>query len=96
MKIVFGVLGDRFGAKRVLVTGLLLQAFGALAYFFVSELAAFYVVAAAFGFIYLKSRLPRVALPDVGGAYRQWQLRRAKKKFQVYMKKNGGRGPWVN
>jgi membrane associated rhomboid family serine protease len=51
---------------------------------------------AAFGFIYLKSRLPRVALPDVGGAYRQWQLRRAKKKFQVYMKKNGGRGPWVN
>ena len=44
---------------------------------------------AAFGFIYLKSRLPRVALPDVGGAYRQWQLRRAKKKFQVYIRKQG-------
>jgi MFS family permease len=51
-RIVFGVLGDRFGAKRVLATGLLLQAFGALAYFFVRELAAFYAVAAAFGFIY--------------------------------------------
>jgi MFS family permease len=51
-RVVFGVLGDKFGAKRVLVTGLLLQAFGALAYFFVRELAAFYAVAAAFGFIY--------------------------------------------
>jgi MFS family permease len=51
-RIVFGVLGDKFGAKHVLVCGLLLQAFGALAYFFVSELAAFYAVAAAFGFIY--------------------------------------------
>ena len=51
-RVVFGVLGDRFGAKRVLVAGLLAQAFGALAYFFVRELAAFYAVAAAFGFIY--------------------------------------------
>jgi predicted MFS family arabinose efflux permease len=51
-RIAFGVLGDRFGAKRVLVLGLLAQAFGALAYFFVRELSAFYVVAAAFGFIY--------------------------------------------
>ena len=51
---------------------------------------------AAFGFVYLKGRLPRQPLPDVGGSYRQWQLRRAKKKFQVYMKKSGGRGPWVN
>jgi MFS family permease len=51
-RIAFGVLGDRFGAKRVLVTGLLLQAFGALAYFFVRELGAFYAVAAFFGFIY--------------------------------------------
>jgi MFS family permease len=51
-RIAFGLLGDRFGAKRVLVTGLLAQAFGALAYVFVRELAAFYVVAALFGFIY--------------------------------------------
>jgi MFS family permease len=51
-RVAFGFLGDRFGAKRVLVTGLLLQALGALAYFFVRELSAFYAVAAFFGFIY--------------------------------------------
>src|SRR5262249_34401034 len=51
-RIGFGLLGDRFGAKRVLVIGLLVQAFGALAYAFVRELAAFYAVAALFGFIY--------------------------------------------
>ena len=51
-RIAFGLLGDRFGAKRVLVLGLLVQAFGALAYVFVHELAAFYAVAALFGFIY--------------------------------------------
>ncbi len=51
-RIVFGILGDKLGAKRVLVAGLLAQAFGALAYVFVSQLAAFYVVAAIFGFIY--------------------------------------------
>jgi MFS family permease len=51
-RIVFGLLGDRFGAKRVLVTGLLLQAFGALGYVFVQQLAEFYAVAALFGFIY--------------------------------------------
>ncbi len=51
-RIAFGLLGDRFGARRVLVLGLLVQAFGALAYVFVRELAAFYAVAALFGFIY--------------------------------------------
>ncbi len=51
-RIAFGLLGDRFGAKRVLVSGLLAQAFGALGYAFVRELAAFYAVAALFGFIY--------------------------------------------
>jgi MFS family permease len=51
-RIAFGLLGDRFGARRVLVLGLLAQAFGALAYVFVRELAAFYAVAALFGFIY--------------------------------------------
>jgi MFS family permease len=51
-RIFFGVAGDRFGAKNVLVAGLLAQAFGALAYAFVSQLAAFYTVAAVFGFIY--------------------------------------------
>ncbi|MFH0301061.1 MFS transporter [Bradyrhizobium sp. 31Argb] len=51
-RIAFGLLGDRFGAKRVLVSGLFAQAFGALAYAFVRELSAFYAVAAMFGFIY--------------------------------------------
>jgi MFS family permease len=51
-RVAFGILGDRFGAKHVLVAGLLLQAFGALAYFFVRDLGAFYAVAALFGFIY--------------------------------------------
>ena len=51
-RIAFGLLGDRFGAKHVLVAGLFAQAFGALAYVFVRELAAFYAVAALFGFIY--------------------------------------------
>jgi len=51
-RIAFGIMGDRFGAKRVLVLGLMVQAFGALAYVFVRDLAAFYAVAAVFGFIY--------------------------------------------
>ncbi|HTP36366.1 MAG TPA: rhomboid family intramembrane serine protease [Candidatus Acidoferrales bacterium] len=53
----------------------------------------------AVGFIYLKSNLPRrqLKLPDWQGAYRQWKLERAKRKFQVYMKKHGRQdGPWVN
>ena len=51
-RIGFGLLGDKFGAKRVLVAGLLVQAFGALAYVFVRDLGAFYAVAALFGFVY--------------------------------------------
>jgi MFS family permease len=51
-RLAFGFLGDRFGARRVLVLGLLVQAFGALAYYFVRSLSAFYAVAALFGFIY--------------------------------------------
>ena len=51
-RLAFGLLGDRLGAKRVLVAGLLVQAFGALSYVFVRDLAAFYAVAAVFGFIY--------------------------------------------
>jgi MFS family permease len=51
-RIAFGLLGDRLGAKRVLVTGLLIQAFGALGYAFVRELSGFYAVAALFGFVY--------------------------------------------
>jgi MFS family permease len=51
-RIAFGLLGDRFGAKRTLVWGLLLQAFGVLGYVFVSQLGPFYAVAALVGFIY--------------------------------------------
>ena len=49
----------------------------------------------AFGYVYLKGRLPSVRIPDWRGAYRQWKMQRAKRKFQVYMRKHG-RGPWVN
>src|SRR6186997_1149727 len=38
-RVAFGLLGDRFGAKRVLVIGLLVQAFGTLAYLMARELA---------------------------------------------------------
>lgn len=51
-RLGFGLLGDRFGAKRVLVAGLLAQAMGALAFFFATDLMHFYLVAATFGFIY--------------------------------------------
>jgi membrane associated rhomboid family serine protease len=53
---------------------------------------------AAFGFAYLKWRLWRLPrlMPDIGVEYRQWKLRRAKKKFQTFMKKRDDRGPWVN
>jgi MFS family permease len=51
-RVAFGILGDRFGAQRVLVAGLLAQAFGALAFVSVRELSGFYAVAAVFGFIY--------------------------------------------
>jgi MFS family permease len=51
-RVGFGILGDRFGAKRILVIGLLLQASAALAYYFVRSLSEFYTVAAMFGFIY--------------------------------------------
>ncbi|MEB2605216.1 MFS transporter [Burkholderia cenocepacia] len=51
-RIAFGVLGDRLGAKRMLVAGLLAQALGALGYYFVRTLDGFYAVATLFGFIY--------------------------------------------
>jgi MFS family permease len=51
-RIGFGLAGDRFGAQRVLVIGLLAQAFGVLAYAFVTHLDGFYAVAMVVGFIY--------------------------------------------
>lgn len=51
-----------------------------------------------FGLLYLKVPLRAGSwhLPDFSGRYRQWKMQRAKKKFQVYMRKHDGRGPWVN
>lgn len=51
-RLGFGVLADRLGAKTLLVAGLLIQAFGALGYFYAHDLAAFYSVAVVFGFVY--------------------------------------------
>jgi len=51
-RIAFGLAGDRFGARRTLITGLLMQAFFAASYYFASSLSAFYAVAVVFGFTY--------------------------------------------
>ena len=51
-RVVFGLLGDRYGAKRVLIAGLLVQALGAGSFVFVNRLEEFYAVAAVFGFAY--------------------------------------------
>ncbi|HEX4378271.1 MAG TPA: MFS transporter [Steroidobacteraceae bacterium] len=51
-RIVFGILGDRLGAKRVLIGGLLAQAIGALGYLLAGGLIGFYAAATLFGFIY--------------------------------------------
>jgi MFS family permease len=51
-RIAFGLAGDRFGARRTLITGLLMQAFFAASYYFASSLNVFYAVAVAFGFTY--------------------------------------------
>jgi len=50
-----------------------------------------------FGLLYLKVRFPKVDTYEVRRWYRNYKMQRAKKKFQVYMRKhNSGRGPWVN
>lgn len=51
-RIAFGLLGDRFGAKRTFVSGLLLQAAAVGCYFFAREQYEFYSVATVFGFAY--------------------------------------------
>ena len=51
-RLLFGLLADRVGAKRVLVGGLLLQAFAAASYLRVNQLDGFYLVAVVFGMAY--------------------------------------------
>lgn len=51
-RLLLGVLGDRYGAKRVLVIGLLVQAVAIAAYVFVNQLGAFYLLSVVFGTAY--------------------------------------------
>ena len=51
-RIVFGLLSDRFGPRRVIVGGLALQAVGIYAYIYVSELQHFYIMAVVLGLVY--------------------------------------------
>ena len=51
-RLLFGLAGDKFGAKQVLVVGLVIQSLGVGAYFFTRELGEFYAVAAIFGLAY--------------------------------------------
>ena len=51
-RIVFGLMGDRHGAKRVLIAGLFIQALAAGSFMFANRLGEFYAVAAVFGFAY--------------------------------------------
>ena len=51
-RLGFGLAGDRFGARRVLMVGLLVQAFAAGSFMFAQRLGEFYAVAAVFGFAY--------------------------------------------
>lgn len=50
-----------------------------------------------FGLAYLKLRLPHIQFGDLRYRYKQWKLQRAKRKFQVYLRKhNSDRDRWVN
>jgi len=51
-RVVVGMLADRFGAKRVLITTLSVQAVAIAAYLRVNELAEFYTLAVIFGVAY--------------------------------------------
>jgi MFS family permease len=51
-RVVLGLLGDRYGAKRVLIGGLLIQALAAGSFVFARRPEDFYAVAAVFGFAY--------------------------------------------
>ena len=51
-RLVLGIAGDRFGAKPVLIAGLLVQSFAASAYYFTRDIGEFYTVAVVFGMAY--------------------------------------------
>jgi membrane associated rhomboid family serine protease len=57
-----------------------------------------------FGYFYIKTQFSRRRVRaaagsgfDIRRAWKEYRLQRARKKFQVYLKKHdSGRGPWVN
>jgi len=51
-RIALGVMADRYGVKRILILGLVIQALAAGAFAFASRLSEFYLIAAVFGFAY--------------------------------------------
>ena len=51
-RIAFGLMGDRYGVKPILIAGLLLQAFSIQLYLFVRSPEAFYALAMLFGLSY--------------------------------------------
>jgi MFS family permease len=51
-RLLFGLAGDRFGARRILVVGLMIQALAAGSYYVTRDLGEFYAVALIFGLAY--------------------------------------------
>lgn len=51
-RLLFGVLADRIGVKRVIVGGLVLQAVGIYTYIYIGELTQFYMLAMVLGLAY--------------------------------------------
>lgn len=51
-RVLFGVLADRIGVRKVIVGGLVLQAVGIYAYIYVSDLTHFYMLAVILGLAY--------------------------------------------
>ncbi len=50
--MLFGLAGDRFGAKQTVIFALVVQALGAGAYYFTRQVGEFYAVAVIFGMAY--------------------------------------------
>jgi membrane associated rhomboid family serine protease len=56
-----------------------------------------------FGYVFLKSQQTRSpyrrskpsAVKSLTERYKEWKLQRAKRKFQVYLRKHGGQDPWI-
>jgi MFS family permease len=51
-RLIFGLLADRLGVKRIIIGGLLLQAAGIYTYIYVTQITDFYMLAAVLGLAY--------------------------------------------